>query len=101
MRRFSLPARMLFTTGLSIVHVAMCVEPNADHNFSPEIRTPKAPLTPRLNGPGQFGVRPGHPFFYQIPATGERPMNFSARNLPIGLALDSKSGLITGALKKN
>jgi hypothetical protein len=38
-----------------------------------EIRTPKAPATPRINGPDIFGVRPGNPFLYHIPATGERP----------------------------
>ena len=35
-----------------------------------------------------FGVRPGSPFLFTIPATGERPMKFSADNLPRGLKLD-------------
>ena len=64
----------------------------------PEIRTPHAPRTPRINGPAIFGVRPDHPFLYHIPATGERPMEFSADNLPAGLALDAASGNITGKL---
>ena len=38
---------------------------------TPEIRTPKAPASPRINGPAIFGVRPGHPFFYHIPVTGD------------------------------
>jgi len=63
---------------------------------APEIRTPPAPHTPRINGPGIFGVRPGHPFLYHIPATGDRPMEFSADNLPPGLTLDPKTGNITG-----
>jgi alpha-galactosidase len=63
-----------------------------------EIRTPKAPATPRINGPGIFGVRPGHPFLYRIPAIGDRPMNFAADKLPDGLKLDSQTGLITGSL---
>jgi alpha-galactosidase len=63
-----------------------------------EIRTPKAPATPRINGPGQFGVRPRHPFLYQIPATGERPMEFSVEGLPNGLVVDAKSGVISGSL---
>lgn len=62
------------------------------------ILTPKAPATPRVNGPRVFGVRPGHPFLYTIPATGERPMNFSADNLPSGLTLDAASGRITGSV---
>ena len=63
------------------------------------ILTPPAPATPRINGPKIFGVRPGSPFLYTIPATGERPINFTADNLPHGLKLDSKTGRITGALK--
>lgn len=66
---------------------------------SPEIRTPKAPATPRINGPSIFGVRPGAPFLYRIPATGERPMSFSAEGLPSGLKLDSTSGEITGSIQ--
>ena len=66
----------------------------------PEIRTPKSPLTPRINGPSIFGVRPGSFFLYHIPATGERPMQFSARGLPTGLQLDARSGEITGWLPK-
>jgi alpha-galactosidase len=65
-----------------------------------EIRTPKPPATPRINGPGIFGVRPAHPFLYRIPATGERPMTFSADKLPVDLKLDSQTGLITGAIPK-
>ena len=61
-----------------------------------EIRTPSAPHTPRINGPNIFGVRPGHPFLYRIPATGDRPMTFSADNLPDGLRLDIQTGEITG-----
>lgn len=60
------------------------------------IRTPRAPATPRINGPRVYGARPGRPFLYQIPATGERPMTFAARGLPAGLVLDQKTGLISG-----
>jgi alpha-galactosidase len=65
---------------------------------APEIRTPKAPATPRINGPDIFGVRPGNPFLYHIPATGNRPMAFSVTDLPHGLVLDPKTGDITGSL---
>ena len=67
---------------------------------APEIRTPPPPHSPRINGPDIFGVRPNHPFLYHIPATGDRPMDFSADNLPAGLKLDSKTGNITGSLPK-
>ena len=62
--------------------------------------TPKSLPTPRINGPSIFGVRSGSPFLYHIPATGERPMEFSAGGLPDGLRLDSGTGEITGALEK-
>jgi len=65
---------------------------------APEIRTPPAPHTPRINGPDIFGVRPDHPFLYHIPATGDRPMTYSVDNLPDGLQLDAASGNITGTL---
>ena len=60
------------------------------------IRTPPAPNTPRINGPRVFGARPGHPFLYHLPATGRRPITFSAAGLPDGLTLHPDSGNITG-----
>ncbi|MEY4917791.1 MAG: hypothetical protein RL616_1704 [Verrucomicrobiota bacterium] len=66
---------------------------------APYILTPAAPATPRINGANVFGVRPGSPFLFTIPATGERPMTFSVKGLPRGLKLDAKTGHITGALK--
>ena len=36
---------------------------------------------------------------FQIPASGEEPLTFAAKNLPAGLTLNAKTGLITGALK--
>ena len=65
----------------------------------PEIRTPAVPHAPRINGAEIFGVRPGHPFLYHLPTTGDRPMEFSADNLPAGLKLDPKTGNITGSLE--
>src|SRR5262249_41560105 len=47
-----------------------------------------------------FGVRPGAPLLYRIPATGDRPMEFSVEGLPGGLHADSQSGQITGMLKE-
>ena len=63
------------------------------------ILTPKPPATPRINGPKVYGQRPGRPFLYTIPATGERPMTFAAEGLPQGLKLDEKTGRITGSVK--
>ncbi len=66
---------------------------------APVILTPKSAATPRINGAKIFGVRPGSPFYYCIPATGDRPMTFTADGLPEGLQFDPASGRITGTLK--
>ena len=58
--------------------------------------TPKPPRAPRINGPTIYGCRPGHPFLYRIPATGERPLEFSIEGLPASLRLDPVNGIITG-----
>jgi alpha-galactosidase len=72
----------------------------APASAAPEIRTPPAPSTPRINGAEIFGVRPDHPFLYHLPTTGDRPMTFSADKLPDGLTLDAATGNITGTLHK-
>jgi len=63
------------------------------------ILTPPESPKPKINGARVFGVRPGHPFLFKVAATGNRPMTFSAANLPKGLVLDPKSGIITGVVK--
>ncbi len=65
----------------------------------PYILTPVASPPPLINGASLFGARPGHPILYTIPATGTRPMTFSADNLPAGLTLDAASGRISGMLQ--
>ncbi len=74
------------------------VKPTAANAEEAVILTPRPGPEPRINGPKVFGARPGSPFLYTIPATGERPMQFRAENLPAGLRLDSQSGQITGTL---
>jgi alpha-galactosidase len=63
----------------------------------PVILTPKPSPIPRINGPRVAGARPGSPFLFTIPASGERPMAFSAKQLPNGLKLDPETGQITGS----
>jgi alpha-galactosidase len=64
------------------------------------IRTPPAPAAPRINGPRIYGARPGHPFFYHLPVTGQRPITVTGKGLPVGLTLDSATGNITGSVAK-
>lgn len=62
------------------------------------ILTPVPPRQPRLHGPKVTGCRPGHPFLYRIPATGERPMQFAAEGLPDTLRLDAVTGILSGTV---
>jgi len=64
------------------------------------ILTPASPRTPRINGARVFGVRPGHPFLFTIPATGDRPMTFGVDHLPKGLTVDAQTGQIQGRIEK-
>lgn len=66
---------------------------------APYILTPKPSPKPRINGAKVVGCRPGRPFLFAVPATGDRPMTFSARGLPAGLQLDAMTGIITGAVQ--
>src|SRR3954464_7802223 len=51
---------------------------------------------PRILGPGVVGSRPGTPFLYTVPATGQAPLTFAATGLPAGLALGASTGTISG-----
>ena len=65
---------------------------------APYILTPRVPDAARINGAAIFGVRPGSPFFYKIPTTGKGTISYSAKNLPPGVNIDSKTGIISGSL---
>src|SRR5437762_2971893 len=66
--------------------------------WSAEILTPPAPATPRINGPRVYGERPGRPFLYTIPATGQEPITYAAQGLPPGLTLEAQQGRISGSV---
>ena len=53
---------------------------------------------PRFNGARMVGVQPGTPLIYSLAVSGERPVAFSAQNLPRGLKLDPETGSLTGKL---
>jgi alpha-galactosidase len=63
------------------------------------VLTPKPGPAPRINGARVYGCRPGSPFLFAVPATGDRPMTFSAEGLPPGLTIDTNTGFITGVIK--
>lgn len=65
------------------------------------ILTPDAPEQPLINGPSRFGVRPGSPFLFAIPASGKRPIQFDASGLPAGLSVDRRTGHISGRIDSN
>jgi alpha-galactosidase len=71
--------------------------PNSDEK---QVLTPEPPASPRINSAKVFGATPGNPFLYTIATTGKRPMMFSAGNLPKGLVLDAKTGIISGRVTK-
>jgi alpha-galactosidase len=58
------------------------------------------PATPRINPPRITGGTPGRPFLFRIPATGDAPLTFAAKNLPAGLKLDAATGIINGAIAR-
>jgi hypothetical protein len=101
-RRFPLSAALLLALSCSVASAAADAPAtkNEPRDYTARILTPKAPATPRINGPTIYGQRPGRPFLYTIPATGDRPMKFAADNLPEGLNLNEKTGRITGKVEK-
>ncbi|MGP8198325.1 MAG: NPCBM/NEW2 domain-containing protein [Limisphaerales bacterium] len=60
------------------------------------VLTPPPGHAPRINGPTIVGVRPGHPFFYHIPITGDRPLTVSVSDLPSGIAFDAEHANLSG-----
>jgi alpha-galactosidase len=77
-----------------------CQLAHAQDTLSKYILTPKEKPQPQINGARVFGVRPGHPVVFTIPATGVRPVTFAAKNLPAGLKLDDATGQISGSVAK-
>ena len=70
------------------------------HSSEKYILTPPPSEFPKINGPKVFGARLGNPFLFTVPASGKRPLTFTAENLPRGLTLDSQTGMITGKVSE-
>ena len=69
------------------------VKKEREHEY---ILTPAVARQPMINAPYIYGARPGNPFLFTVPVSGERPLNITATNLPEGLSIDSNTGIITG-----
>ncbi len=62
-----------------------------------ERRTPVADARPHINAPYIYGARPGRPFLFRVPVSGSRDgFRVEAENLPAGLVIDKKTGIISG-----
>jgi len=72
--------------------------PIAPRTERPYSLTPGAPKEPRLTGPTVVGTRPGSQFVHRLTATGQAPITFGASELPPGLAIDSRTGALTGSI---
>jgi alpha-galactosidase len=85
---------------LALLLVSLIIAPSAKAQEGitdrKEFLTPAPGPQPRLNNPLVYGCRPGHPFLYRIPCQGIRPIQFTVKGLPAGLALNSETGIITG-----
>lgn len=71
--------------------------PNTDKKY---ILTPPVSPKPRINSPALYGATPGNPVLYTIFASGKKPVEFSATDLPKSLSLDKKTGIITGKINQ-
>src|SRR5258708_21506785 len=87
-----MPTRILFFFLLAVATTVNAKMPAPGDTTTPYILTPAAGPVPRINGPAVFGVRPNHPILFTIPATGARPISFTADNLPARAHLDKSTG---------
>jgi alpha-galactosidase len=93
------PIVLIASIGLMLCFYFSCTtDPGSTVNEPKIILTPEPSPKPRINGAKLFGVRPGSPFLFKIPATGKRPMKYEVLNIPAGLICDPETGQITGTI---
>lgn len=68
--------------------------------ITPYILTPAAAVEPRINSPRVFGVRPASPVLFKVAASGEKPLTYSARNLPETVTIDAATGILAGSVAR-
>jgi alpha-galactosidase len=94
--------RVWMIAALAAVFVAaIAVEPTRAADSTGLILTPSPGPAAKINGPKVYGARPGHPFVYRIPCTGEKPIRFSAEGLPASIHLDAGTGIMTGRVPEH
>jgi len=86
-------AMLLLAEGATARPAAFVPEPGPD----PQLATDRS-LKPAIHAPRITGATPGRPFLFRIPTSGQRPIRFTATNLPAGLELDPETGIISGSL---
>ena len=55
---------------------------------------------PKINMCDHYGASPGKPILLKIPVTGQRPINYTAENLPDGLRRMSAPSYVTGCISR-
>jgi alpha-galactosidase len=90
----------------SVIGLMLCTSFSCGTGPGDSLNEPRIILTPapslkvRINGAKIFGVRPGSPLLFKIPATGKKPMKYEVINIPEGLICDPETGMITGTVNK-
>ena len=77
-------------------HPETAVLPHLD----PVIDLSPAPQPPHIDGPSTVSVFPGTPLIWTVPVAGRRPLDFSVKGLPRGIAFDRSTGTFTGKIDK-
>ena len=66
------------------------------------ILTPESRPDPRVNGPRVYGVRPGRPILYRVPATGAEPLRVEVLGLDGaglgGVTYDPRTRILSGSI---
>lgn len=68
--------------------------------FRPALQAQQISTQPKINGPRLYGASPGKEFMYTIAASGARPMRFEVKNLPKGVKINKRNGVVSGVIKK-
>jgi alpha-galactosidase len=91
---------LIFATAALLIACTSCGSRTGEIvNEEKTILTPHPAETVRINGARIFGVRPGSPFIFKIPATGKKPLKYEVIDLPEGLEYNPETGMITGRLE--